>query len=145
MSNTTAIVLPYQKRLNHVHYLIHRELVPAWDEASDLCGIMVQGTEATFDRDIAQYLLETYDVKITSNDLKMLGICATDRHSDHFCYLYAVDLTGRKDLEHIPNEPTPQLPEDLSRQLFWVEEDILLESLDSQLITCFAKLKHLLL
>lgn len=145
MSNVTAMVLPYQKRLNRVHYLIHRELVPAWDEASDLCGLMVHGSELSMDQDISKYLSDTYDLKISAADLKMLGVCATDRHSDHFCFLYAVDLTGRKDLEHIPNEPTPQLPEDLSSQLFWVEEEILLESVDSQLITCYAKLKHLFL
>lgn len=145
MANKTAMILPYQLKLGQAQYLIHRELIPFWDSSSDLCGISISADEDFLDQTIEKIFMEKYVIRMRSNELKALGVCAMGRDTDEFVYLYAIDLTGRKDLEHLSTAPTPPGEEITSDKVFWCTEDILLESVDAQLIACYAKIKHLLL
>lgn len=136
MDTIQALVLPYRKKLTQMQYLLQRELIPAWDQDKDLCGILVCGSLETIENTILATLTESFGYKGEMIDLLSLGVCAGDRTTSNHYYLYAIDLTKAKVTDPKLNEPTDDH--------FWASEDILLESLDAQLLTCYAKLQFVI-
>jgi len=132
-----AILLPYRKKMGTAQYLLRRELIPCWDSHMDICGIGVFGEHSALEGLLIETLKKESGYQITSNELKCLGVCATDRYTDTTCFLYAVDLS-----RHGASEEKLEVAEEMT---FWGEAQDVLESVDSQLITCFAKAQYLVL
>lgn len=136
METIQALVLPFRKKLTQTQYLLHRDLIPAWDQNKDLCGILLEGDQSTIEDQIVQSLLANFGYKTDLSNILSLGVCAGDRSLGTMYYLYAVDLSKAKVVDPKLNEPTDDH--------FWTLEETLLESLDAQLITCYAKIQFLL-
>lgn len=132
-----AILLPYRKKMGVDQYLLRRELIPCWDNHMDICGISVMGEHHALEGLLIEALKKEAGYRIVPDELKSLGVCATDRYSDTTCFLYAVDLS-----RHGIGEEKLEVAEEMS---FWGEKKDVLESVDSQLITCFAKAQYLIL
>ncbi len=132
-----AVLLPYRKRMGAVQYLLRRELIPCWDNHTDVCGIGVIGEQDTLEALLIETLSQESGYQISPNELKCLGVCATDRYTDTSCFLYAVDLS-----RHGASEEKLEVEEEMT---FWGEAEDILESVDSQLITCYAKAHYLVL
>lgn len=132
-----AVLLPYRKKLGVDQYLLRRELIPCWDNHMDICGISVLGEQTLLESLLIETLKKESGYRVTANELKCLGVCATDRYTDTTCFLYAVDLS-----RHGAGEEKLEVAEEMT---FWGESQDILESVDSQLITCFAKAQYLVL
>lgn len=132
-----ALLLPYRKKMGTPQYMLRRELVPCWDNHMDICGIAVIGEQNDLESLLIDTLKKESGYQISARELKCLGVCATDRYSDTTCFLYAVDLT-----RHGVSEEKLEVKEEMT---FWGEAQEILESVDSQLITCFAKAQYLVL
>lgn len=132
---TMAIVLPYKKKLSHVDYLLCRESIPCWDDHPDVCGIAVYGDQDKVEELIIAKLLKTAGYAIDPIYLKYLGVCAGDRRTNTTCHLYAVDVTHQKLADEFIDES--------KAALFWGSAENVLESLDTQLISAYAKLQYL--
>lgn len=132
-----AVLLPYRKRMGSAQYLLRRELIPCWDSHMDICGIGVIGEQGALEGLLIETLKAESGYQITPNELKCLGVCAADRYTDTTCFLYAVDLTRRGVAEE-----KLEVAEEMT---FWGTAEDVLESVDSQLITCYAKAQYLVL
>lgn len=132
-----AILLPYRKKMGATQYLLRRELIPCWDSHMDICGMAVYGEHSTLENQLIAMLKKEAGYQVSANELKCLGVCATDRHIDTTCFLYAVDLS-----RHNVSEEKLEVAEEMT---FWGEAEDVLESVDSQLITCYAKAQYLVL
>lgn len=132
-----AVLLPYRKKRGVAQYLLRREMIPCWDSHMDVCGIGVIGEQGTLEDLLIETLKQESGYQVSKNDLKCLGVCATDRYADTTCFLYAVDLSRRG-----AGEEKLEVAEEMT---FWGEAEEVLESVDSQLITCFAKAQYLVL
>lgn len=137
MEPITALVLPYRRKLGQTQYLLHKELIPSWDNEMDICGICTEGNIETIETQILEKLKTEYGYSGDLNDLNSLGVCAGDRVGNKTYYLYAIDLTKAKVNDHTPQENTDHQ--------FWATDQILLESIDAQMITCYARIQYLLL
>lgn len=136
-SGTQGLLLPYRRKLGAVQYLLRRALIPSWDSHTDICGIAVNGESDQVEALLGEALNAETGYGLKPGDLKSLGVCACDRRTDTTCYLYAVDLSRRD-----PAEEKLSVAEEMT---FWGTEEDVLESLDSQLIACLAKLKYMVL
>lgn len=132
MDTIKAIVLPYKKKLTQYQFLLHRELIPAWDQDKDLCGIMTVSSLSQIDEQIIQVLKDQYGYLGELSDLLSLGVCAGDRESSEVYYLYAIDLTKAK-------------TQSVESDGIWVNEETMLESIDAQICTAYARARYLLL
>ncbi len=137
MDQITALVIPYRKKLGQTHYLLHKELIPSWDNEMDMCGICVEGTLENIETQILDKLNSEYGYSGERSELNSLGVCAGDRVGNKTYYLYALDLTKAKVTDTSPQENTDHQ--------FWATDQILLESIDAQMITCYARIQYLLL
>lgn len=137
MEQITALVLPYRKKLGQTQYLLHKELIPSWDNEMDICGICIEGNLETLESQILDKLKSEYGYTGDLNDLSSLGVCAGDRIGNKTYYLYALDLTKAKVVDQTLQENTDHQ--------FWATDQILLESIDAQMITCYARIQYLLL
>lgn len=133
MSNM-SMILPYRRKGTQIQFLVKSAFIPGWDQHPDLCGIAASVTGDMFEDAILETFQQESGVDIQHSDLIRLGVCAVKRSSDHICYLYAVDLTKK-------NESTQTLPE----AYFWIDDDKMMESIDPQLLACYAKVKYLVL
>lgn len=136
METIQALVLPFRKKMTQTQYLLHRDLIPAWDQEKDLCGILIEGEHSSIEEEIIKELNMHFGYKTELSNVLSLGVCAGDRSLSNTYYLYAVDLTKAKISDPKLNEPTDEH--------FWALEETLLESLDPQLIACYAKIQFLL-
>jgi len=136
MSNM-SILLPYRKKGTAVQFLLKREYVLGWDQHPDLCGISYIGPDNELESKLLDNFNKEVESSIDSDDLIRLGVCAVKRQSEHICYLYAVDLT------HLA--PIKAFVDTGSEDFLWANDEKLLESIDPQLLTCYAKLKYLVL
>lgn len=132
-----ALVLPYRKKLGVVQYLLRREFIPCWDSHMDTCGMAVLGPREELEALLAEALKRESGYTVTTEEIRSLGVCATDRYTDTTCFLYAVDLSW-----HNPGEEKLEISEELT---FWGTAEDILESVDSQLIACYAKAQYLVL
>lgn len=132
-----ALILPYRKKMGTAQYLLRRELIPCWDSHMDICGISVMGEQSQLETLLIEALKNESGYQVTPGELKCLGVCATDRFTDTTCFLYAVDLSRRGIAEE-----KLEVAEEMS---FWGTAEDVLESVDSQLITCYAKAQYLVL
>lgn len=132
MDTVIALVLPYKKKLTQYQFLLHRELIPAWDQDKDLCGIMTTATLADIETAILAALKDNYGYFGELSELLSLGVCAGGRDSSEVYYLYAIDLTKAK-------------TQSVDSDGIWVNEETLLESIDAQLCTALARARFLLL
>ncbi len=132
MSNM-SMILPFRKKGTAIHYLVKREFIPGWDQHPDLCGISTLVADET--RELALVELLKIEIGITTdeNELIRLGVCAVKRSSDHICYLYSVDLSKRVD----------SIEKDLGGYV-WITDEKVMESIDPQLLSCYAKLRYLI-
>lgn len=136
METVKAIVLPYKKKITQYQYLLHRELIPAWDQDKDLCGICVEAPLEVIETEILKVLSEKYGYIGDLADLLSLGVSAGDRNSGDVFYLYAIDLTKAKAKEIAEGQA--------DAYMLWANDETLLESIDAQLCTCYARAKFLL-
>jgi len=132
-----ALLLPYRKKVGSAHFLLRRELIPCWDTHTDICGIAIYGAAESVEGQLVEALKNEAGYTVKASELKSLGVCACDRITDTVCYLYTVDLS-----RHDAVEEKLTVDENIT---FWGSAEEVLESLDSQLITCLAKLRYLLL
>jgi hypothetical protein len=137
MEQITALVVPYRKKLGQTQYLLHKELIPTWDNEMDMCGICVDGTLDKIELQILEKIKSEYGYIGEVDDINALGVCAGDRVGNKTYYLYALDLTKAKVHD-------ASLQENTDHQ-FWATDQILLESIDAQMITCYARIQYLLL
>lgn len=131
-----AILLPYRKKMGAVQYLLRREYIPCWDSHMDTCGIAVLGAQESLETLLVETLKKEAGYIVKPDALNPLGACATDRYADTTCYLYAVDVT-----KHSITEERLEISEEMT---YWGSAEDILESVDSQLITCYAKAQYLL-
>lgn len=132
MDTVKAIVLPYKKKLTQYQFLLHRALIPAWDQDKDLCGILTTAALSEIENAILEQLKNQYGYIGELSELLSLGVCAGDRESGEVYYLYAIDLTKAK-------------TQSVESDAIWANEETLLESIDSQLCTAYSRTKFLLL
>ncbi len=132
-----AVLLPFRKKMGTAQYLLRRELIPCWDSHLDICGIGVMGLQSELEKLLVEVIKKEAGYQIAPGELKCLGVCATDRFADTTCFLYAVDLT-----RHRPAEEKLEVQEEMT---FWGTAEDVLESVDSQLIACYAKAQYLVL
>lgn len=137
METAKAIVLPFKKKMTQTSYLLHRELIPAWDQDKDLCGICVEAPLDELESRILAVLDEMYGYVTDISTLLSLGVSAGDRNSGEVYYLYTVDLSKAK--------TKPVEDEKADHYMVWTTDEILLESIDAQLITCYARAKFLII
>lgn len=137
MNEITAMVLPYRKKLGQTQYLLHKELIPNWDQQMDMCGISISGPLETIETKILDVLKTEFGFIGELADINGLGVCMGDRTVTQTYYLYAIDLSKAKISDS-------KLQND-SEHHFWATDQILLESIDAQLITCYAKIQYLLM
>lgn len=131
MSNM-SMLLPFRKKGTSIHYLVKREFIAGWDQHPDLCGIAVAVPDEQLDKELESKMKTDMNITFDHSDLIHLGVCAIKRSSDHICNLYAIDLSKRSE---VPDK-------DLGDYL-WVSDDTIMESIDPQLLSCYAKLKYL--
>ncbi len=137
METVKAILLPFKKKMTQTTYLLHRELIPAWDQDKDLCGICIEAPLDILESTILQILDEKYGYVADISNLLSLGVSAGDRNSSEVYYLYTIDLTKAK---------TKALTDEKAdHYMVWTTDDILLESIDAQLTTCYARAKFLII
>lgn len=132
-----ALVLPLRKKLTHIEYLLCRETFPNWDSHPDICGIAVYGDESHLEALLVEKINSETGYKVQVNDLKPLGLCGADRYTNTICKLYTVDLSQNKLVDDFFDES--------KFSIFWGNDENVLESLDPQLIACYAKIKYLFL
>lgn len=133
MSNM-SMILPYRRKGTQIQFLVKSAFIPGWDQHPDLCGIAANVSNDMFENAILETFKMESGVALESELLIRLGVCAIKRSSDRICYLYAVDLTKK-------NEGIQELSEEFS----WITDDKMMESIDPQLLACYAKLKFLVL
>ncbi len=136
MDQVTVLMLPYRKKLNQLQYLLQKSLIPEWDQRKDICGISLQVELENVEAEIIEVLISTYGYLVDPININSLGVCAGDRTTSSTYYLYAVDLTKAKSVDDSLHEDS-----DLH---FWAPAQILLESIDAQLIACYAKIQYIL-
>jgi len=127
-----SLLLPFRKKGTSIQYLVKREFIAGWDQHPDLCGIAVSVPDDQLDRELENKMKTETHITFEHSDLIHLGVCAIKRSSDHVCYLYAIDLSKRLE------GPDKDLGEYL-----WVSDEKLMESIDPQLLSCYAKLRFL--
>lgn len=137
MDQITALVLPYRKKMGQSQYLLHKELIPAWDQEMDMCGICISGPLVSIEAHILEVLKNEFGYIGELSEISSLGVCAGDRQTSNTYYLYAIDLSKAK-----VSDPALK---DNTEHHFWATDQILLESIDAQLITCYAKIQYLLM
>lgn len=123
-------VLPYRKHFTKTQYLVKRELVLAWDSHPDLCCITIP-LKYQSEVSAAHVLKEVCNIKVNQSDLFHLGVCTASRRADDVFYLYAVDLSHHDEVAD-------------SDHYVWVDEEKLIASNDAQLITLYARARHML-
>jgi len=133
MSNMSMII-PYRKKGTTYQFLLKNETIVGWDQHPDLCGIAIAGPDEVMEKGLVDKLKADLGFVIEPSDFIHLGVCAMKRASEHICYLYAVDLTKRVELD-----------ESKMGDYLWAYDDKLMESIDSQLLACYARLRHLVL
>ncbi|HAS73897.1 MAG TPA: hypothetical protein DCS67_07110 [Clostridiales bacterium UBA8960] len=133
MSNM-SMILPYRKKGTQIQFLVKSAFIPGWDQHPDLCGIASNVSNDMFENAIMETLKQETGVNVEADSLIRLGVCAIKRSSDHICYLYSVDLTKKLDVT-----------QDLNEAFSWIDDDKMMESIDPQLLACYAKLKFLVL
>ncbi len=132
-----AVLLPYRKKMGAAQYLLRRELIPCWDSHMDICGIAVLGEQSELEKLLVEAIKQESGYQVSVGELKCMGVCATDRFTDTTCFLYAVDLT-----RHSGAEEKLEVEEEMT---FWGTTEDVLESVDSQLIACYAKTQYLVI
>lgn len=132
-----ALVLPLRRKLTHIDYMLCRENIPYWDNHPDICGIAVYGEEKNLENLLIEKLNTETGYILDSSDLKPLGFCAADRYSNTICKLYTIDLSQYKLKDDFFDES--------KFNIFWGTDENIVESLDAQLIACYAKIKYLFL
>ncbi|MDH8677339.1 hypothetical protein QE109_04220 [Fusibacter bizertensis] len=132
MSNT-SLLLPFRKKGNTMQFLVKNEYIAGWDAHPDVCGILNTVTNDLYEKEMLDQLKLETDIIIDSDELIRLGVCAIKRNSDLVCYLYSADLSKRN--ETIEAEMDNYL---------WISEDRLMQSIDAQLLSAYARLKFLL-
>ena len=128
-----SLVITFQKKGTAIHYLVKREFIAGWDQHPDLCGIAVAVPDEKLDFELQNKLKTEMHLPFEHGDLIHLGVCAIKRSSDHICYLYALDLSKRN-----------EVPEKDLGDYLWVTDDTIMESIDPQLLSCYAKLRYLI-
>lgn len=137
-----ALILPYRKKMGSYQFLLKRALILKWDKHPDVSGIVAYGSENGIEKSLVEIIESESGYKVAPSEFNNLGLCATSRDSEMICQLYAIDLQYNRTSEvDIPEEIISEEMEGM----FWGDEEILLESLDSQLIACYAKAQYLLL
>ncbi len=137
MEQATVLLLPYRKKLNQLQYLLQKALIPSWDQRKDICGICFQADIEQIEKAILETLKNDYGYLVDPIHINSLGVCAGDRSTSNTYYLYAVDLSKAKSVDDALHEES-----DLH---FWATDLTLLESIDAQLIACYAKIQYILL
>lgn len=133
MSNMSMII-PFRKKGLGIQYLVRREYVVGWDQNPDLCGISAIVADTLLEIALVEALEKDLSIHTITDDFIRLGVCAIKRNSEHMCYLYALDL-GKK----------PEVFEKEKESYMWVNDEVLLETLDPQLLAAYARLKYLVL
>ncbi len=131
MSNM-SMLLPFRKKGTSIQYLVKQEFIAGWDQHPDLCGIAVAALDEQLDKELESKMNAEMKITFEHGDLIHLGVCAIKRSSDHICYLYALDLSKRV-----------EGPEKDLGDYLWVSDDKIMESIDPQLLSCYAKLRYL--
>jgi hypothetical protein len=137
-----ALILPYRKKMGNYQFLMKRALILKWDKHPDVSGIVSYGPEIGIEESLAEIIESEAGYKVDPEAFKNLGLCSTSRDSEMICQLYAVDMQYNKTSDR--DIPEKIIAEEVEG-MFWGDEEILLESLDSQLIACYAKAHYLLL
>ena len=137
-----ALILPYRKKMGNYQFLLKRALILKWDKHPDVSGIAAYGPEMSIEESLAEIIESEAGYKVNPNEFKNLGLCATSRDSETICQLYAVDMQYNKSSDR--DIPEKIIDEEVEG-MFWGDDEILLESLDSQLMACYAKAQFLLL
>ncbi|GAB6108452.1 hypothetical protein [Fusibacter bizertensis] len=132
MSNT-SLLLPFRKKGNSMQFLVKNEYIPGWDTHPDICGIMNPATDEFYEKKMLEQLKHETGIIVDSDELIRLGLCAIKRSSELICYLYAVDLSKRSEV----------IEKEMDNYI-WISEDRLMESIDAQLLSTYARLKFLL-
>ena len=128
------MLLPYRKKGSQIQYLVKNAYVPGWDQHPDLCGISVLNNDPNHESIMLETIANESGLLVGEDELIRLGVCAIKRSSDLVCNMYSVDLSKRMD-EGLPN----------SADYFWIDDDKMMESIDPQLLSCYAKLRYLVL
>lgn len=128
------MLLPYRKKGSQIQYLVKNAYVPGWDQHPDLCGISVLGNDPNHEVIMLENLANETGIVIEEEELIRLGVCAIKRSSDLVCNMFAVDLSKRLS-EAVTTSP----------DYFWIDDDKMMESIDPQLLSCYAKLRYLVL
>ena len=136
MEQATVLLLPYRKKLNQIQYLLQKALIPSWDQRKDICGICFQADIEQIEQTILETMKNEYGYNVDPIHINSLGVCAGDRSTSNTYYLYAVDLSKAKSADDALHEES-----DLH---FWATDLTLLESIDAQLIACYAKIQYIL-
>lgn len=137
-----ALILPYRKKMGNYQFLMKRALILKWDRHPDVSGIAAYGPEKGIEESLAGIIESEAGYKVAPSEFKNLGLCATSRDSEMICQLYAIDMQYNK--TGVRDVPEKIIAEEVEG-MFWGDDEILLESLDSQLIACYAKAQFLLL
>lgn len=137
MEQISVLLLPYRKKMNQLQYLLQKALIPQWDQRKDICGISIQAELENVETEILNVLKNSFGYQVDPININSLGVCAGDRTTSNTYYLYAVDLTKAKSTDDSLHEES-----DLH---FWAPDSILLESIDAQLIACYAKIQYILI
>lgn len=137
MDQVTVLLLPYRKKMNQLQYLLQKALIPAWDQRKDICGICIQVELENVEVEILNTLKSSFGYIVDPININSLGVCAGDRTTSSTYYLYAVDLSKSKSSDDSLHEES-----DLH---FWATDLTLLESIDAQLIACYAKIQYILM
>lgn len=137
MNQVTVLMLPYRKKMNQLQYLLQKALIPQWDQRKDICGICLQVELENVEAEILEVLKNSFGYLVDPININSLGVCAGDRTTSNTYYLYAVDLSKAKSSDDSLHEDS-----DLH---FWAPDHILLESIDAQLIACYAKIQYILI
>lgn len=132
--SSMSMILPYRRKGTQIQFLVKSAFIPGWDQHPDLCGIATNVAGDMFEDAILETLKKEASINVEQKDLIRLGVCAVKRSSDHICYLYALDMSKK-------NEGIDALLESYT----WIDDDKMMESIDPQLLACYAKLKYLVL
>ncbi len=122
-----VLVMPYKRIKGRYYYLMERNWVPGWDMHPDLCAISGPAIEEP--SQAAQHLFkQVTKIEFNAQAFVPLGAASASRWSGDTFYLFGLDVTGIH--ETIQGE-----------NLSWLEEEDLMQTLDSQAIVAISRLK----
>ncbi len=131
------LILPYRRLRRETEYLIRREHVDKWDEASDICAISMPVGNYTLEEAALHALEATSGFDGKEKDLIRLGIVMADRKTTDVIHLFAIDLSERS------GESLPAHYDESGEMTYWAKPDDLMKSIDAGLLAAFARVNFL--